>query len=48
MGLAAGVAKYFNTDPTLLRTILVVLEFVTAGLLIILHFLVALFVPKEP
>jgi phage shock protein C len=47
-GLAGGLAKYFNTDPTLVRIILVILEFATAGLLIILYFLIALFVPKEP
>lgn len=47
-GLAAGTAKYFRMDPTLVRVILVVLEFVTAGLLIIGYLIVSLIVPKEP
>jgi phage shock protein PspC (stress-responsive transcriptional regulator) len=48
MGLAGGLAKYFNVDPTIVRIILVVLEFATAGLLIFFYFIIALFVPKEP
>lgn len=48
MGLAGGIAKYSNVDVTVIRIGLVILEFVTAGLLIIIYFIVALFVPKEP
>ena len=47
-GLAAGIAKYFGQDPALVRILLVVLEFLTAGLLIIIYFIIALIVPKEP
>lgn len=47
-GLAGGIAQYFNLDPTLVRIALVILEFMTAGLLIIGYFIVALIVPKEP
>lgn len=47
-GLAAGTAKYFNQDPTLVRIILIILEFMTAGLLIIGYLIVSLIVPKEP
>jgi phage shock protein PspC (stress-responsive transcriptional regulator) len=48
LGLAGGLAKYFNVDSTIIRVALVVLEFATAGLLIIAYFIAALFVPKEP
>ncbi len=47
-GLAGGLADYFAVDPTLIRVILVILEFATAGLLIIAYFILALIVPKEP
>lgn len=47
-GLAGGIAKYFGIDATLVRIGLVLFEFLTAGLLIIAYFIVALIVPKEP
>lgn len=47
-GLAGGIAKYFGIDSTVVRIILVLLEFATAGLLIIGYLVVALIVPKEP
>ncbi len=47
-GLAGGLGEYFDIDPTIIRIILVVLEFATAGLLIIIYLIVALFVPKQP
>ena len=47
-GLAGGIAKYLGIDSTVVRIALALLEFFTAGLLIIIYFLVALFVPKEP
>jgi phage shock protein C len=47
-GLAGGLGDYFNVDPTIIRVVLVLLEFATAGLLIIGYLIVSLFVPKEP
>ena len=47
-GLAAGIAKYFNIDPTLVRIGFVLGEFATVGLLIIGYFIIALIVPPEP
>lgn len=47
-GLCGGIADYFGIDATLVRIIFVVLEFATAGLLIIGYFIVALIVPLEP
>lgn len=48
MGLAGGIGKYFDIDPTLVRIAFIILEFATAGLLIFFYFIIALFVPKEP
>ena len=47
-GLCGGIAAYFNIDSTLVRVGFVVLEFLTAGLLIIGYLIVAIIVPKEP
>ncbi len=47
-GLAGGIAAYFSIDSTIVRIALVLLEFATAGLLIIGYFIVALIVPREP
>lgn len=47
-GLAGGLGKYFDVDPTVVRIILFILEIATAGLLIIGYLIVSLFVPNEP
>lgn len=47
-GLAGGIGQYFGVDSTLIRAILVILEFATAGLLIIGYIIVAFIVPLEP
>lgn len=47
-GLAGGTAKYFGIDSNLVRAILVILEFATAGFLIIGYLVVAIIVPLEP
>lgn len=47
-GLAGGIAAYFKIDSTMVRIGLVLLEFATAGLLIIGYLIVALIVPLEP
>ena len=47
-GLAGGLAKYLGIDSTVIRILLILFEFFTAGLLIIIYFIAALFVPKEP
>lgn len=48
MGLCGGLGEYFNIDPTLVRIAFIILEFMTAGLLIIGYLIVGLIVPKEP
>lgn len=47
-GLCGGIGKYFNIDATLVRIAFIILEFATAGLLIIGYIIVAIIVPKEP
>ncbi|MDQ3064659.1 MAG: PspC domain-containing protein [bacterium] len=47
-GLAGEMGDYFGVDSTIIRVVLVLLEFLTAGLLIIGYLVVALIVPKEP
>jgi phage shock protein C len=47
-GLAGGIAKYLGIDSTVVRVLLILFEFFTAGLLIVIYFVIALFVPKEP
>lgn len=47
-GLAGGIAEYFNVDSTLVRIAFVILEFATAGLLIIGYIIVAIITPKKP
>ena len=46
-GLAGGIADNFNLDASLVRIILIVLEFATAGLLFIVYLIISLFIPKE-
>lgn len=47
-GLCGGIGDYFGMDPTVVRVLFVLFEFLTAGLLIIIYLIVALIVPKEP
>ncbi len=47
-GLSGGIADYFDIDVTVVRVVLICLEFATAGLLIIVYFIVSYFVPKQP
>jgi phage shock protein C len=47
-GLCGGIGDYFGMDPTIVRIIFILLEFLTAGLLIIGYLIVALIVPKQP
>ncbi|MCI0131273.1 MULTISPECIES: PspC domain-containing protein [Enterococcaceae] len=44
-GTLAGIAEYFNIDPTLVRIIYVILSMFTLGSPIILYILLALIVP---
>ena len=48
MGLCGGIAKYFDIDTSIVRILFILFEFFTVGLLIVIYFIIALFVPKEP
>lgn len=45
LGVAAGVAEYFNADPVIIRVIFVLLVFAN-GIGILLYLLLALLMPK--
>jgi len=45
-GVCAGLAKYFNIDPTIVRLIFVVAGFHIWG--IFLYIIMAIIVPEEP
>lgn len=47
-GVLAGIADYFDIDPTLVRVIFVVLSFSSLGAFVILYALMALIMPEEP
>jgi phage shock protein C len=47
-GVAAGMAEFFELDPTLVRILWFLSIFVTGGLTILLYIGLALIVPNEP
>lgn len=47
-GLCGGLAETFNVDATLLRLVVVVATFFSAGTVILLYILCSLVIPKEP
>jgi phage shock protein C len=47
-GVAAGMAEFFELDPTLVRLLWFVSIFVTGGLTILLYIGLAVIVPNEP
>jgi|HigsolmetaAR203D_1030402.scaffolds.fasta_scaffold02524_4 phage shock protein PspC (stress-responsive transcriptional regulator) len=47
-GLCGGLAEAFNVDATLLRLVVVVATFFSAGTVILLYILCSLVIPKEP
>jgi phage shock protein C len=46
-GVCSGLAKYLNTDPSIVRLIAVVLLFVTGGGIILAYIALAIIVPSE-
>ncbi len=47
-GICAGIAQYFNVDVTLVRLIVVILAFASAGSEILLYLLFILIIPAKP
>ncbi|KGA95657.1 phage-shock protein [Alkalihalobacillus alcalophilus ATCC 27647 = CGMCC 1.3604] len=47
-GICAGVAKYFNIDPTLVRIITVAVFFMTGGFPVLFAYIIGAFIiPNE-
>lgn len=44
-GVAAGLAKYFNLDVTLMRLVFIISIFITSGLSIVVYFIAVLIIP---
>ena len=47
-GLCGGLAESFNVDVTLLRLIVVITAFFSAGTVVFLYIIASLVIPKEP
>tara|TARA_B100000745_G_scaffold300364_1_gene254027 strand:+ start:6456 stop:6656 length:201 start_codon:yes stop_codon:yes gene_type:complete len=47
-GIAAGMAEYFNMDPTMMRIIWVLLAIITSGGAALLYILLIFIVPEGP
>lgn len=46
-GVCAGIAEYFNLDPTLVRAGFVIFTFLGAGSPILLYAILAFIIPEE-
>lgn len=46
-GVCAGIAEYFNLDPTLVRVGYLIFTFIGAGSPILLYLILAFFIPEE-
>lgn len=46
-GVCSGLAKYLNTDPSIVRLVAVVLLFITGGGIILAYIALAVIVPSE-
>jgi len=47
-GLCGGIAEWFGIDPTIVRVIVVLSAFFSAGTAVLCYFIAALIVPKSP
>ncbi len=47
-GVCAGLGKYFNIDPTVVRLIFVLGAFFGLGSLVVVYLILLLVVPEEP
>ena len=47
-GVCAGIAEYFDLDPTVVRLATVALLFVTSGAVVLLYVIMAIVVPEAP
>ena len=47
-GVCAGIAEFFNIDPTIVRLISVLLSLGSIGLGIVIYIIAAVIMPDEP
>jgi phage shock protein C len=47
-GVCGGVGTYLNADPTIVRILFIIATFASAGMMILLYFIMAIVVPLEP
>ena len=47
-GVAAGLAEYFNLDPTLIRLLFVLLGLATGGAALLAYLVMWIIVPRKP
>ncbi len=47
LGVAAGIARYFNIDPIIVRVVFIVAGLVSAGHAILAYLLLAILMPSE-
>jgi phage shock protein PspC (stress-responsive transcriptional regulator) len=48
-GVAAGLAEYFNIDPTIVRLLFVLLAFMSAGVpVVLIYFILWVVMPRNP
>jgi phage shock protein C len=47
-GICAGIGKYSNMDPTVVRLLAVLLFFLTGPGMVVAYIIMALIIPEEP
>ncbi|WP_435923687.1 PspC domain-containing protein [Paenibacillus sp. DYY-L-2] len=47
-GLCGGIARYFNTDPTVVRLIALIAALCSFGTVVAIYLIASIIVPKEP
>jgi phage shock protein C len=47
LGVCGGIGMYLNTDPTIVRILFIIGAFVSAGLMVLLYFILAIVLPLE-
>jgi phage shock protein C len=47
LGICAGIGKYFDIDPTLVRVATAIATFFSFGSMSIVYFIMAFIIPKE-
>lgn len=48
LGVCGGLAEYFNTDPSVIRLLFIVLCIISMGVGILGYFIAAFIVPEQP